>query len=158
MVSTTRLNAYVGKHISAICYNNFAEDSKNHCAHFVGHVLEIRVKTNCNNVGPTMYPVEPGASLRVNEIFNFWCRAVGPWDLKPTSLTQCLFFISIPINVTGKPIRMGENSTKHMGIYIGGTVWHYSNSRRKVVRMPVSQMKKHFPGQKDDWLFYGTFR
>ncbi len=158
MISTSTLNSYVNKHISAICYNNYAEDGTNHCAHFVAHVLEIHVETKCHNVGPTMYPVKPGASLRVNEIFNFWCGAVGPWDHKPTSLAQCLFFISIPSNVTGRPLRTGTNSTKHIGIYIGGTVWHYSNSKRKVVRVPVAQMKKHYSGQKDDWLFYGTLR
>lgn len=37
---------------------------------------------------------------------------------------------------------MGDNSTKHVGIHIGGTVWHYSNTRKKVVSVPVSQMSE----------------
>lgn len=52
---------------------------------------------------------------------------------------------------------MGDHSTKHVGIYLGGMVWHYSNTRRKVVVAPFSQMKNHYAGQTDKWLFYGTW-
>jgi hypothetical protein len=53
---------------------------------------------------------------------------------------------------------MGRDDTKHVGIYVGGAVWHYSNSMRKVVAMSVSQMHNHYSGlDPTTWLFYGTF-
>ena len=152
------LNFFAGKHISQICYNWYVSDTLNHCAHFVSHVLGVSETNNCYNALGTPGRTMPGACIRVDELFNDWCQSRGRWHDKPVALHQCLFFISIPSNVTENPLRFGQLSTKHMGIFIDGMVWHYSNGRRKVVAQPLSQMDRHYAGLKPkDWLFYGTF-
>jgi len=150
--STATLSSYLGKNILQICYNKY--NPRNNCAHFVGHALGIHVGMGCYDiVGGAL----PGASIRVNEIFNDWCPTKGKWSKKPTALYRCLLFISIPINVILTPLSMKDHETKHIGIYVGGTVWHYSNTMKKVVAVPESQMHRHYPGQTMDWMFYGTF-
>lgn len=155
MISASTLNFYVNKHVSMICPNGYDRDNINHCAHFVGHVLGITVGKTCVSiVGGT------GAkgSIRVNEIFKMWCPSVGEFDSKPNSVSQGLIFIIDEINVGLSPKHMRNVGTKHMGFFVGDTVWHYSNGRHKVVRVPVSQMRSHFPSQKDNHLFCGTLK
>jgi hypothetical protein len=58
---------FVGMSISDICPNSFHNPSDNHCAHFVSHVRGITLGFRCRQMtgrGP-----EPGASIRVHEIF-----------------------------------------------------------------------------------------
>ena len=43
---------------------------------------------------------------------------------------------------------------KHIGIFINGTIWHYSNSQHKVVTQTPAEFIKHYPGQ-GFALFYG---
>ncbi|MDF2763855.1 MAG: hypothetical protein K0S81_849, partial [Rhodospirillales bacterium] len=40
---------------------------------------------------------------------------------------------------------MQDVGRKHMGIFVGGSVWHYSNSQDKVVCVSIDRMKKHYP-------------
>ena len=156
-VGTAMLSHFLGKNILQICHNQY--NPKSNCAHFIGHALGIKVgDTNCYNVAPEGIP-KPGFgfTIRVDDLFNHWCPDKGLWS-KPAAIQDCLFFISIPSNVSKPPLWMGKDDTKHVGIYEGGAVWHYSNSMRKVVTMTVAQMHNHYPGLKPDtWLFYGTF-
>ena len=155
MISASTLNSYLNKHMSMICPNGYDKDNINHCAHFVGHVLDITVGKTCLSI---VHGTGAEGSIRVNEIFNLYCPLVGEWKSKPSSLSRCLIFITSPTNVTLSPKHMTDHPTKHIGIFVGGRVWHYSNGRHKVVSVPVNQMKKHYSGQTDDWLFYGTLR
>ena len=156
MVGIGTLNSYVNKHISAICPNHYDSDGFNHCAHFVAHSLEIMVGVTCYGI----VGGQKGASgsLRVDEIFSRWCTTVGEWGMKPSGSTQGLIFITNNINVSIKAKSMKSVPTKHIGIFVGGDVWHYSNSRHKVVSVPVTRMMSHFPSPKDNSLFYGTLR
>ncbi len=47
--------------------------------------------------------------------------------LRPASLTTCLVFITgaSHVNLTGK--RMSNVPRRHVGVNLGGSIWHYSN-------------------------------
>lgn len=156
MISASTLNFYVNMHVSMICPNGYDQDNINHCVHFVGHVLGIQVGASCSTIVGGQRALR--ASIRVDEIFNMWCPSVGEFDSKPNSVSQGLIFIINEINVRLNPKHMGNVGTKHMGVFVGGSVWHYSNGRHKVVSVPVSQMRNHFPSKKDNYLFYGTLK
>jgi len=49
-------------------------------------------------------------------------------------LRECLVFVTSARNVTGN--RMTDCPQKHVGVYLDGTVRHYSNSPGKVVSDP----------------------
>jgi hypothetical protein len=51
---------------------------------------------------------------------------------------------------------MANVPKKHVGIYRDGTIWHYSNSKRRVVTQTPQEFSHHYSG-KDIALFYGTF-
>ena len=153
MFDTVLLNSFVGKHISAICPNGYDSDSIFHCAHFVGHALDITVGKGCLHL---VHGPGETASIRVDEIYNSACKEVGAWATKKSSVNECLIFITNPKNFTGG--RMGQGSTKHVGIFVSGSVWHYSNTNRKVVKVPVANMQKHYPRASDNGLYYGILK
>jgi hypothetical protein len=144
------LNTYVGKHIKDICECQLIDDSLNHCAHFVSHAMGFHFGYTCKH---QTGKGEKGASIRVHELFAK-CSEVGNWsDLKAAS---CLVFVIASSNVKLESKVMTNVPQKHVGIYISGTIWHYSNSRDKVVTQTPEAFGKHYPGTKIA-LFYGTF-
>jgi hypothetical protein len=151
MVTQHQLQGYLGKSISQICQNGFASDHDNHCAHFVSHVLGYRFGLTCQMMGNGKVP---GFNLRVQEIFPK-CPSVGVWSLRPARLTTCLVFITkaSSVNLTTKVI--ANVPRKHIGIYLGGFVWHYSNRDHKVVRETSSQFSHHYPTPHNA-MFYGA--
>jgi hypothetical protein len=151
MITVADLNGYLGKNISAICANNYARPADNHCAHFVSHALNYSFGYTCKMAvaGAT----HPGANLRVHEVFSR-CLNVGRWDDKPAVLTSCLIFVTGASNVHLATKSMDNVPRKHIGIYIGGTIWHYSNSHHKVVTQVPAEFIKHYPGP-GIALFYG---
>jgi hypothetical protein len=50
---------------------------------------------------------------------------------------------------------MNNVPRKHIGIFFGGFVWHYSNSQQKVVKQLPSQFALHYPAP-DNAMFYGS--
>jgi hypothetical protein len=60
-------------------------------------------------------------------------------------------------------IRTGEMSVprKHIGIYCDNKIWHYSNSKNKVISQTVAEFKKHYGSSsaalKTYQIYYGTF-
>ena len=137
------LDAFVGKWIGDICPVGYDDDAFNHCAHFVSHVLKLNDDTG---LGPTCATTSlerkqkykgkgVGACLRVNEIFNACDDLVLP-DAK-----GCLVFITKLTNIKNDGT-MGDNPRKHIGIYFGGNVWHYSNTHQEVARWDFDQWKK----------------
>jgi hypothetical protein len=151
MISQHELDSYLGKSISEICRNGFTSAADNHCAHFVGHVLEFRYGTTCQLMGGGKHP---GANIRVQEIFTR-CPSVGVWSLRPATLTCCLVFITRASNVGLGTKVMNNVPRKHVGIFLGGFVWHYSNSQQKVVKQLPAQFALHYPTP-DNAMFYGS--
>ena len=151
MITQHQLDDYVGKSIGEICQNGYTSSADNHCAHFVAHVLGYHFGVTCQIMGNGK---GIGASLRVQEIFPK-CPSVGVWSLRPASLQACLVFIlrASNVNLAGKI--MANVPRKHVGIFMRGFVWHYSNSLGKVVKQTPSQFAGHYPAP-DNSMFYGS--
>ena len=75
---------------------------------------------------------EPEASIRAREVFAK-CIEVRAWDASTAKSCPVLVTDKSNVNIAGKPM---ENVPRmHIGIYLSGTIWHYSNSRSKVVAL-----------------------
>ena len=151
MITQQQLNAFVGKPIGEICPNGFDNDADNHCAHFVSHVLGYQFGVTCLTMS---HGQQPGANIRVQEIFPR-CLTVGTWDSRPSTLTSCLVFITRASNVNLATKVMNNVPRKHIGIFVGGSIWHYSNSQHKVVRQTPEQFSHHYTPP-DNAMFYGS--
>lgn len=142
---------YFGLTIEKICgkYGKLGDDF-NHCAHFVSHVLGLRITgaALCSNVAGSRYTYEErrkGYCIRVNQIFNS-CAKRAYWDDKVKEST-CFIVATIAANIdNASPITIGTMSRKHIGFHIGGVVYHYSNSRDKVIKQTVDEFKRHYRG------------
>ena len=151
MVAAADLNQYLGDNISVICGNNYAQPHDNHCAHFVSHALNYSFGYTC--WAATGGTSRPGANLRVHEVFRL-CPNVGRWADKPESLRTCLVFVTGSVHVDLANKTMDNVPKKHIGIFIDGTIWHYSNANHKVMTQVPDDFAKHYPGQGFE-LFYG---
>ena len=151
MITVEQLNGFLGKHISDICENDFTKDSDNHCAHFVSHVLGYTFGVTCRTMG---HGEGLAANLRVQEIFPR-CTSVGTWDTRPTSVTSCLVFITKDSNVNLKTKVMANVPRKHIGIFLNGSIWHYSNTQGKVVKQTPSEFSNHYPSPHNT-MFFGA--
>lgn len=150
------LDGYLGKNISVICNNKYDSNKDSHCAHFVSHVKKYsfsgallcsKMKYETRN--------NPGVCLRVNEVFAK-CPKVGKWEDKPEKPDACLAFITLSTNVDLKKGTMSSHPRKHVGIYSGGMIYHYSNSKNKVVKQTPEKFAKHYKGGNVE-VYYGTF-
>ena len=149
-ITITELTDFEGKNIKNICDAGFVENELNHCAHFVSHVFGLTFGQTCH--GMTGKGKTKG-NIRVDEIF-LRCPTVGQWGDGHTP-AQGLLFVTDSRNVDISKKFMEKVPKKHIGIYIGGDVWHYSNSKDKVVRQTTAQFSKHYPGS-NIALFYGS--
>ena len=160
------LTDYLGKKIDQICPFSLGKDhSKNHCAHFVSHAMEYdQFAVNCKNQTSADRQVAgKGAAIRVDSIFNT-APEVGPWTDRPPTLTSCLIFATISGNMRrhGQSLAMGDHPKKHVGIFLDGVVWHYSNTRDGVVKDQEILFRNKFKhayitaGQTVEF-FYGRF-
>lgn len=152
MADSINCEDYLGKHIKDICGNGFHKESDNHCAHFVSHVKSIQVGLLCRQMTGQG---TGGASIRVHEIFAR-CPQVGKWDARPATASMCLAFVTDERNVDLARKKMTNVPRKHVGIFQGGFVYHYSNSQNKVVKQTPEQFKRHYSGDTIA-VFYGTF-
>jgi hypothetical protein len=151
MITQQQLSGYLGKSIGQICPNGFASIHDNHCAHFVAHVLGYKYGVTCQMMS---HGKTPGVSIRVQEIFPK-CPSVGVWSLRPGTLTTCLVFITRAANVNLATKVMTNVPRKHVGIFLEGHVWHYSNSQQKVITQTPAQFACHYPAP-DNAMFYGS--
>lgn len=151
MVTEQQLSRFLGKSIADICRNGYTNDADNHCAHFVSHALGYGFGVTCQMMGS---PIGPAANLRVQEIFPR-CARLGVWSLRPASLSVCLVFMARAGNVNLAGKAMANVPRKHIGIFLGGFVWHYSNSQRKVVKETPAQFSNHYMAP-DNAMFYGS--
>jgi hypothetical protein len=148
--TASSLNEFVGKHIKDICGCQFQDDSFNHCAHFVSHVMGFHFGYTCKHqTGKGTV----GVNIRVHELFKM-CPKVGKWEAREG--TSCLVFVTAANNVNLETNVMVNVPKKHVGIYLDGTIWHYSNSKRKAVTQTPQEFSHHYAG-KNIALFYGTF-
>ena len=153
VVTTKYLEAFEGKKISDICQIGYISSDLSHCEHFVGHALKFDFGVTCRMMKTDGPREAPAATIRVHELFSR-CPKVGLWDDEPYSISPCLIFITKRTNVDLKNRRMENVPRKHVGIAIGTSVWHYSNSRDMVVKVTDSIFRKHYPG--DGYaLFFG---
>ena len=151
MITQQQLDGLVGKTIAQICPNGFSSSTDNHCAHFVSHVLDYRFGVTCQVMS---HGRQPGANIRVQEIFPH-CPSVGVWSLRPSSLSPCLVFITRASNVNLAAKVMANVPRKHIGIFFGGFIWHYSNRQQKVVRQTPAEFGMHYSSP-DNAMFYGS--
>ena len=153
-VTTATLNAYLGKHIKDVCKCEMTSNGLNHCAHFVSHVMDYQFGYTCfKHTGKGVKTDQ--ANMRVQEVFP-QCPTVGKWADKPATLKKGLAFITSKNNVNIKNKTMVNVPKKHIGIFIDDTIWHYSNSKKKVVSQTSADFSKHYSGSSIT-VFYGDF-
>lgn len=142
------LSESLDKSISDICSFSIAKDSKqNHCAHYVSHMMSYELKgATCKNfTWDDKQKEDSGATLRVDDIFAS-SPETGLYNKKPSCLTECLVFVTLASNVkkVGNRLQMGNQPKKHIGILKDGIVWHYSNSKNKVLSDSIATFKNTF--------------
>lgn len=142
---------YLDKNVKDFCANGYADDSFNHCAHFVAHALGLSVGYTCKKQTGGKHD---GASVRVHELFAS-CHQVGHWADRQATLLDCLVFITHPGNVHLKTKTMDNHPTKHVGVFSNGSVIHYSNTKDRVVRQTLEEFRHHYPPPHNG-LFFGT--
>jgi hypothetical protein len=147
--TTLNLEAYLDQTIEQVCGKyGTTGDSINHCAHFVSHVLSLRIPgaALCSNVGDSTYTYAErnlGFCVRVNQVFNS-CGHRARWsdgDLDGS----CLIVATIAGNIEKEsPLTIGTMSKKHIGFHVCGQVYHFSNTQDKVIKQAVSIFKNHY--------------
>lgn len=144
------LDGYLGQSVVDFCgkYGSVA-DSQNHCAHFVSHVLQLRIPgaALCSNVGGSSYSYEDrrkGFCVRVNQIFNS-CSNRARWDDRHLPAGVCFVVATVESNIESEnPLRIGEMRKKHIGFYSGGQVYNYGNTNDAVRKTPLADFKRHY--------------
>lgn len=143
---------YIGNHVSNFCPNAYHDDDKNHCAHFVSHVRGFGFGYTCiKQTGKGT----GGANIRVQELFAR-CGDVGLWENKPPLLASCLAFVTDLKNVDLNRGTMDNIPNKHVGIFHQDHIYHYSNSKNRVVSQIPQQFRLHYLG-KNIRVYYGSF-
>jgi hypothetical protein len=150
MIDAVTLNSLLGMHIRQLCVNGYAADSDNHCAHFVSHVLNLGFGYTCSDAVAAPQRRGAGANVRVHEIFDR-CPGVRALDHCPARF-EGLIFVSAPGNFTTDAAgraSLRNVPKKHIGLFLDGEVWHYSNGQRQVVRQSLAQFIRHYPNQRN---------
>ncbi|MCV0396249.1 MAG: hypothetical protein K5872_04255 [Rhizobiaceae bacterium] len=144
------LDGLLGQTVTDYCgkYGSVG-DTINHCAHFVSHVLDLRIPgaALCSNVGNSTYTYEErrnGVCVRVNQVYNS-CNGRAAFDAAVTCHTPRIIVATIADNVRGdNPPVVGDHPRKHIGFLLGTNVYHYSNTRDAVVCQPVGEFASHY--------------
>ena len=147
-----KLSDTLEKTISDFCGNGFTNAAENHCSHFVCHVLEVDAGYDCKtHTGKK----QPGSCLRVQELFDA-CPQVGLFADAPG--IPCIAFVTAKNNVDLPGHKMRNVPQKHVGIYDGTHIYHYSNTQDKVVRQTPKDFLDRFQAvySGDQALFFGT--
>lgn len=143
---------YEGRGIAQICANGYTGAADNHCAHFVCHLLGYAFGYTCfNQKGGSE---KSAACIRVENLFGK-CPRVGKW--KDNGGGSCLVFIAAPGDVHLGAKKIDNVPRKHVGIHVNGSIWHYSNSKDKVVKQTVAEFSKHYGSTTAYALFFGAF-
>jgi hypothetical protein len=103
------LTAYEGLNISDICTAvRFIDNTQNHCAHFVNHVLGVNASLTC---GQLVGRAGPAANIRVHETFAR-CEFAGKFEDRPAR--PCLVFVVQRNRVDLSAQRMDNVPQKHI--------------------------------------------
>lgn len=150
----SRLENALGKPIDDICPNRFHDHNANHCAHFVSHMMGLDFSFNCREYkGGSQQP----ANIRVHEVFK-QCPKVGQWSDRPTTDGPLLVFVTRTNNVDIHTKTMGNIPQKHIGVFINGHIYHYSNSKEMAVKWApetfLETFERTYSGTQS--LFFGT--
>lgn len=136
-----------------ICPHGLDATNKNHCAHFVSHVLQLGFGMTCARLRGQR-GAGTAANVRVQEIF---ARCPHTRELLECPTTGSgLIFVSKRSNFAGAPTRIRNVPKKHIGIVIDGFTWHYSNPANQVKKQPVSKFLTHYRRQ-ENALWWGSF-
>ena len=150
----TKLDEALEKSIDRICPNHFHNIRSNHCAHFVSHMTDLQFSFNCKEFKGGVK--QPG-NVRVHEIFAK-CPKVGVFDDDVPTDPPVLVFVTRKANVNLAAKTMGNIPQKHIGIFLDGMVYHYSNTADKVVKWTPRKFfdtfERIYSGTQG--LFYGT--
>jgi hypothetical protein len=144
----TDIGRSLHKKISDLCPLSIARNTtQNHCAHYVSHIMGYELPgPTCKNFSfaDKQNPAR-GATLRVDDLFSK-SPSVGLLASKPTTLLECLIFVTLASNVTtvGGSLMMGNNPKKHVGILSDGKVWNYSNTNQKAVADLLATFQSKF--------------
>jgi hypothetical protein len=137
VVPIAELESKVNKNIAAICNFGFISEAghTNHCAHFVAHLLNLKIGAKC---------APGGVSIRVNEIYNR-CSQRGAFGNLPSPVNYCLIFATQSSNMAQNGTMM-NGPRKHMGIYADPNVYDYSTMNHKVLRETVAEFQARLEG------------
>ncbi|HUT13909.1 MAG TPA: hypothetical protein VMY42_25695 [Thermoguttaceae bacterium] len=139
-----RLDQLEFQRISQICPTGTSYPGNN-CAHFVSHVLHSGHGETCPS----------GASVSVHDLF-VACPQVWKLNGGTPPENPCLIFVAeqgvagAASNGTDRVMGPGR---RHIGIYMDGKIWHYSNTRHQVEQATVAQFRRFYGGNVD--LFCG---
>ena len=144
------LETYLGQSVVDFCgtFGSVA-DSEDHCAHFVSHVLQLRIPgaALCSNVGSSSYTYEDrrkGFCIRVNQVFNS-CQNRARWDDAKLPTDVCFIVATVEANIERKsPLTIGSMRQKHIGFYSGGWVYNYGNTNDTVKKTALADFKRHY--------------
>lgn len=150
-IDVDHLDSLIGKGIDRICMVGYVAADTNHCAHFVSHVLRYQFGVTCRQMASG--PGRP-AGIRVHELFPH-CPTVGRWQSRPSTLRKGLVFITNPANVDLHAKTMQNVPNKHVGIFFGNEIWHYSNVQDQVVKQTAAEFSLHY-APPDNGMFYGS--
>jgi hypothetical protein len=81
-------------------------------------------------------------------------KTIADEETTTTLPTECLIYAVLDGYV--KDGKMSDKPSKHIGIYVNGIVWHYSNSTDKVVTQTLSEFSGHY-GAGKTVLYYTDF-
>jgi hypothetical protein len=154
-ITAADLEAFVGEPIDDICQTGLVAPSHNHCAHFVGHALGIKLGMLCGDM--TYKTRRTGASIRCDELYN-GLKSKGPWSDRPKRDDGLLIFVVSARHVVDGVMR--NVPQKHVGVHFGGKVFNFSNGQHRVVSDGTvehfhSKFKSIYAGG-DVSLFYGV--
>lgn len=133
----TDIGRSLNKSIDVLCPFSIGKNrSQNHCAHYVSHIMgyEFAGPTCKNFTWADKQKPAKGATIRVDDLFKLSLN-VDLLANKPTTLTECLIFVTLDSNVKkiSNKLVMGNHPRKHIGILYQGNVWNYSNTNNRVV-------------------------
>ena len=157
-LSNDLLNSYLDKSIADICPHGYTNADLNHCAHCVCHVMNLAAgSTTCKGMSSGASASHMGVCIRVHSLF-----AECPQVDEVTSCTSdtfgdgCFVFVTARTAVNLAGHSMTNVPKKHVGIGMGNTIWHYSNTQDKVVTTTPELFIYHYSGQTNG-LFRGSF-
>jgi hypothetical protein len=140
------LNSYLDLHIGDVCLNAYKDDSDNHCAHFVNHAMQMTFGYTCDKIVPAKQRIAVGSNVRVHETFD---QCPSKEKIETTASKTGLCFVSLAGNFVkvGSTYQLANVPKKHIGVMVGNNVWHYSNSKHKVVKQTLAEFILHYSGQ-----------